>query len=449
MVETPTNPPGDTTQTHLNVGLARVDITPDSPIRMGGYGARTAPSEGIADPLAMKALAVADGTGSAAVLVTADLIGFDRDFTDAVRADIAEATGLAQGRLLLNASHTHAGPIFGTRYPSSWNLSPKESRAVEEYTEWLRQHIVDVVASALGDMRPGLVSWAGGTVSFMMNRRKFTPSGVQNAPNPKGYVDRSVPVMRVTELDGALRAVVFGASCHNTTVGGDNLRISSEYCGFAQRYVESRHGVHAAFVQGCGASSNPYPRGIYELARQHGETLGAEVCRVLKEESSQFLPVGATLRVASDSLYLPLQGQPSERTIAALHAGGSYYRGLAEKIQQMINNDFEWPEHYRSSASVWRFGDELTLVALPAEVVGDYVLQVERGIGPLGLWVIGYCNDYFGYLPTARVHREGGYEARDFITGYGYLSRGTEDVVIAKVRELAEQVGRSLPEDDR
>jgi hypothetical protein len=26
------------------------------------------------------------------------------------------------------------------------------------------------------------------------------------------------------------------------------------------------------------------------------------------------------------------------------------------------------------------------------------------------VWVSGYCNDMFGYIPTLRIQREGGYE---------------------------------------
>jgi len=95
--------------------------------------------------------------------------------------------------------------------------------------------------------------------------------------------------------------------------------------------------------------------------------------------------------------------------------------------------------------SVWQFGADLTLAILPGEVVGEYVPVVERAVGPMDLWPVGYSNDYFGYLPTRRVQEQGGYEARDFITGWGYLDRGTEDAVVKKLKELAAQVGRPVP----
>ena len=80
------------------------------------------------------------------------------------------------------------------------------------------------------------------------------------------------------------------------------------------------------------------------------------------------------------------------------------------------------------------------------EVVGGYAPLLEEASGALNLWVADYCADHFGYLPTARVVKQGGYEARDFITGFGYLDWTAEGAIIEKVRELAEQVGRSIGE---
>src|SRR5262249_11999329 len=45
-------------------GAAKTDITPKEPIWMAGYGARTHPSEGVRQPLFVKALALEDQTGA-------------------------------------------------------------------------------------------------------------------------------------------------------------------------------------------------------------------------------------------------------------------------------------------------------------------------------------------------------------------------------------------------
>ena len=427
------------------IGFGRADITPQEPIRMGGYGARLKPSQGVYDPLNAKAMAVEDSAGERAVIITTDLISVDADLGVVICEDIQKRTGLRRREILINSSHTHSGPIFGIRYLLSYNIEPEQLGPIKRYTEMLRGRMVEIVVAALADLRPARLSWGTGVASFAMNRRKPTPNGVINAPNPRGYADRSVPVLRVDDPEGRLRGVVFGYACHNTTLTGDNLMISSDYAGFAQRLVERENpGAQAMFLMGCGADANPYPRGRYDLAHQHGETLGAEVCRILHEKLE---PVRGPLRIEFDHVDMPLEPQPTPEHLEALRKSGSYYAQIADKVQQLIASGKPWATHYRSPIAVWQFGADLTLVRLSGEVVGDYIRLIEKEIGPLNLWIAAYCADYFGYLPSARVHKEGGYEAHDFITGFGYLDATAEGAVLLKVRELAKRAGRALPQN--
>jgi len=438
----------NTTGQQWHVGLAQVDITPEEPVRMGGYAGRTTPSQGVLDPLLAKAMVVEWSEGERGVIITTDLVGVDADFAAVVCDDIKKATGLERRQIIINYSHTHAGPIFGMRYLQCWEASNDELDVISRYNDLLRGRLVEAVEAALADLNPARLSWAAGAASFAMNRRKPTAKGVTNAPNPRGYVDRSVPVLRIADLAGRLRGVLFGYACHNTTLGGTNLMISSNYAGFAYRYVERQYpGAQAMFMQGCGADANPYPRGTYELCRHHGEALGVEVQRVLEEEAGEFQSIGGPLKIAFDQADLPLEPQPPAEELAKLRQSGSYYASVADRIQGLIDSGEPWATHYRTPVSVWQFGQELTLVRLSGEVVGGYVPLLEEAIGPLNLWVAGYCADYFGYLPTARVARQGGYEARDFITGFGYLDASAEETILGKVRQLAEQAGRPLPHD--
>ena len=68
------------------------------------------------------------------------------------------------------------------------------------------------------------------------------------------------------------------------------------------------------------------------------------------------------------------------------------------------------PSTYPCPVQVLRFGNELLLIALGGEPVVDYAVRLKTELaGPL-VWVAGYSNDMFGYLPTRRVQMEGGYE---------------------------------------
>ena len=164
------------------VGLAAVDITPDMPIRMGGYAARTAPSQGVHDRLWAKAMAIEDAEGSRGVLVASDLISVDAEFADTVFAQIARATGLGRDRVVINSSHTHGGPIFGIRYPRNYGLQGDELNVVAAYSADLRNRLTQLVEDALAGLRPARLAWnaVDGAASFAMNRRRYTPGGVRD-----------------------------------------------------------------------------------------------------------------------------------------------------------------------------------------------------------------------------------------------------------------------------
>ena len=59
------------------------------------------------------------------------------------------------------------------------------------------------------------------------------------------------------------------------------------------------------------------------------------------------------------------------------------------------------------------------------------------------LWVVAYCNDVFGYVPSVRVLREGGYEAGGamrFTRFPGPFAPSVEERIISKSHELVRRV---------
>lgn len=423
-------------------GLAAARITPEEPVFLAGYASRNKPSEGVAGHLYAKALALQDARGGRAVLVTADVIGFSAEVGEPICERIMEKTGLPRARVLLSASHTHTGPALGTD-PSIGGPGREEDRArTVAYTRRLQDRIVELAVEALGKLQPARLSWGWGVAHIPVNRREFTPRGVILGVNPRGPVDRTVPVLRVDDPTGRLRAVLFQCACHGTTATGQIYEVSGDYAGYAQEHVEAAHpGVQAMFMAGCGGDANPYPRGTLDLAREHGATLGREVCRVL---GGRLQPVRGPLRAEFARVPLPFEpSRSAEELRRAAQSAPGYQREVHRRRLEVLERGEKLPDHYPAPTAVWQFGSDLTLVALSGEVVVEYALRLERTLGPLGLWVAAYCNDVFGYVPSARILEEGGYETRGTYYGVpGIFSKDVEEVLVAAVRDLAEKAGR-------
>ncbi len=86
------------------------------------------------------------------------------------------------------------------------------------------------------------------------------------------------------------------------------------------------------------------------------------------------------------------------------------------------------------------------MLAMNGEVVANYSLRAKKEYGADGLIVAGYSNDIPCYIPSSRILKEGGYEARDAIlmgSLPGPLGDQTEETIFAGIKELMVAVGRA------
>ena len=410
-------------------GVAVADITPAPGIWMAGFAARTCAAEGVALPLHGKALALEDAAGRRAVVLTLDLLGVTSDMTDRIAAAVRGRHGLAREGLLVNASHTHSGPVTSDMLSIAYDLSPAQHALIRAYTADLERKAVDVIGRALEGLRPARLSFAEGRAEFAANRRvHFTPDGP---------VDHAVPVLRVEEMSDRPLAIVFGYACHNTTLQAGNCRLHGDYAGVAQAALERRHpGARAMFVAGCGGDANPKPRGTVELVERHGEALAEAVDRALRLAA----PVAGPLRLARGVVDLPFAPPPSRVELERrLQDEDVYVRRHARMMLDRLAEKGHLPAAQPAPVHAWRFGNSFTLVAIGGEVVVDYALRLKRDYPGQKLWVAGYSSDVFGYLPSERVLKEGGYEGGGAMIYYGRpgpFAPGVEELVHGEVRRL-------------
>src|SRR5258705_11267788 len=91
----------------LTVGVARIDITPDYPVRLHGYGGRRTNSPGGAQHLFAKALALGSGQGGPSILFTAFNLAVRGAVTDEVAARLKKRAKSSRAQAALWYSATH------------------------------------------------------------------------------------------------------------------------------------------------------------------------------------------------------------------------------------------------------------------------------------------------------------------------------------------------------
>ncbi|NLX54239.1 MAG: hypothetical protein GXY58_03915 [Planctomycetaceae bacterium] len=435
--------PPATAEPAWRVGVARVAITPDTPLWMAGYGSRTHEANDQYTELWVRTCALEDSAGARAVLVACDLVGIDRTLARAVCASLEQRCKLRRNEVALCFSHTHSGPVVGRNLePLHYRLlSAEQQQRVDAYAESLQQRILDCVDQALNDLQPCELVWGSGTATFAVNRRNNPEAQVPElraAGQLQGPSDHDVPVLAARRPDGSWKAVVLGYACHSTVL--DHYFWCGDYPGFAVAELETRvPGCTALFWAGCGADQNPLPRRTLPLAQEYGSQLAQAVGAVLADDG-QLQTLSATLRTAYQEVPLPLDEIPTrEQLEQAAQGSDRYQQARAAMALERLAAGTELPATYPYPVQVWVLGDQVQMVFLGGEVVVDYALRLKTELRGKQTWVAGYANDVMAYIPSRRVLAEGRYEGRDAMVYYGICgvwNPSVEQLIVDAVQTL-------------
>lgn len=407
----------------VDIGVAQVDITPDYPIRLSGYGGRRTESEGVTQRIWAKALAIDD-----AVLVTVENCGLPDELTEEIAMRLKQKSGIPRERFVIGFSHTHSAPCLTNAAPLifSTDIPPEHQETIDRYTRQLADWLEGVALAALADRQPGELAFTQGEIHFAKNRR-----------TEGGPVDRALPLLRATDVDGKLRAVWTSYACHCTTLGGDFNHICGDWAGYAQEAIQQNHpDVIALVTIGCGADANPSPRSKIEQAQRHGAAIAAEVNRLLE---GNFTPISNRITGQFERIALPFDTLPTLDEWKAKAEEGGPIGYHAQKQLERISRGEPLRTTLSYPIQVWTFGDDLAVIFLTGEVVVDYSLRLKREFDRKRIWVDGYSNAFPCYIPSKRILHEGGYEGGGAMVYFDQPTRfapEVEELIISTVHRL-------------
>jgi hypothetical protein len=443
-----------------NAGTAIVCITPDEPLWLAGYASRTAPARGKISELYAGALALKDQSGQRFVIASLDIIAITPTIATNVVEAVSSRHGLSRQQLLLTATHTHYGPEFRLDKQIFFNIPDEFGARLPAVANKLVAALVQAIDQALARLEPVRLLARTTTAGFAHNRRRHGMVG-GNA-STEDVVDHDVPVLDCIDASGNRKAIVFGYACHNTTIPPEDLRYCGDWAGFAKEQLQHANaGATALFIPGAGADQDPEPSGSVELSRQYGREIALAVQEALDAPGTE---ISGQIRAEMEEVPLALQPVTQDGLSKMLDSDDRPQRVKAEFLRDALGRGEKLITSYSAPVQVVRFGNVLLLVALSGEPVVNWAQKFKRELseaaslpascGSAGassslasplIWVAGYCNDMFGYLPTRRVQAEGGYEggrANLWSSIPTPFTGDVEDRITAAVRRLVERVSR-------
>jgi neutral ceramidase len=348
----------------LRAGIGTAIITPALPVYLAGYGDRREPANAVHDDLEARVL-VLEESGTRCCLVTCDLLAMSRDFSDPVRAAVADIAETDVEHVLTSCTHTHAGPSTLTGTDAiGWPVPAG-------YRELLVARAGEAARLAMDTRTPVAASWSSGQFAGDV------------AVNRRGY--DLAPRVETLVLDPLAVLVNFGI--HPTVSGPTNHTVATDWVGPFRRAVEARTQYRTVFLQGCQGDVNPSitsweqgdPRTWSAAVDGYADRLATEVSGLIAHAAPiACSPVGVRRRdirvPVGDTLLAQLAGGRPERAIELLD---------------------------------WRLGD-VRLVAVPGE--GFHGLQhTITEPGQDAFLLAGLAPDWHGYFPVpyAEGYEEG------------------------------------------
>ena len=434
----------------FRAGRAKVVITPPVGAVIGNsYGITV--STGVSSDVHAKAVVFELG-GVKAALVACDMISLHPPIVRKTREQVAARTGVAPERVILAATHCHAGP---QTYPLFLTLATPEARRLsEQYVEALPGLIAESVKLAEADLQPARISVGRGRedgISF--NRRfllrdgsvKMNP-GRRNAAivRPVGPIDPEVGVVYIESLQGAPLATIVNFALHVAIVGGN--RVSADYPHTLAQVLSRVKGdaMLTVFINGMSGNINHIdvqnPRqlsGEPEAARV-GSILAAAVLKAYRD-LQPVLPT--SLQAVSRPVPVATPPPPSAselenaRAVLKRHGQGASFPQVIQAWRLV-----DWAEY--SPKGVWEsevqaivFGRDLALVGYPGDSFVELGLMI-KGNSPFAFTFVTEQsgNGSISYVPNEKAFPEGSYEVDSARVAPG----GGEVLATAAVRLLTE-----------
>ena len=446
--------------TVLRVGFGKREITPPLGYPLvGQYYARFA--KGVLDPLFARA-AIFETDEVKSIVMTLDVCLLSKPLGTEIRERIAKAVGLPADAILINASHTHTGPLTGKDFASDTVATP-------EYLELLKERSVEACLDALCDLAPAKMFFAeteAKGISFIRRYRMKDGSTKTNPATqdpeidcPLGKPNEEVRFLKI-EREGGKDIYLVNFGTHPDTVSGEY--ISADWPGYVCSILESAIPESCCMLllgpQGDVNHYNAFapnrgfvgkrrvkddPKGVITHARYMARVIAGQVlsvCDRAKEIASdriRFDTVELKLPTNLDTSRLEEAKKVYEAYLVNYEKGGPTINlagGMsvpeAKRIIRMQNE----PEFYPYSAYVLRIG-EFVFAGLPGEPFTEIARRIYKGSPFENMILMCQTNASCGYIGTSTAYDEGGYE-----TLTSSYKKGVDNVMVEGMLSLLERV---------
>ena len=423
----------------LNVGFAKVDITPDYSVGLGGYSdAETRRSTAVSDRIYATCLAFTENEQTILVY-TVDTCAMDRSSAEYFRILISAGTGVPNTQIFIGATHSHSCPEKSGDYKV-------------ELTQWL----VQAGRKALVDRSAASVQATTSQLKGMNFVRHYkmadgTYAGSNFGDFSKkivGHATESDPQLVLVRFDRGDRKDVLMVNWQAHPDSTDQIgytSISASWIGPLRDELEKLSGMHVAYFTGASGNQNMSSKIWWENHGLSWKKYGKKMAKLANAALPQLKAVGssgiktshAMVDAAIDHSWDHMLAQADEvyelwktKGKAEGDALGRTYGFTSSYQARAIRSRASMPASTQMELNAFSIGG-VGFITGTYEMFSDQGLYVKEN-SPFDITFIITGNS--GYIPSKEA-----YEYRSYEADTGYYAPGTaEKLAEAYVRMLDE-----------
>lgn len=415
------------------VGFFEDDITGPIGFPMTGYMERTKVSQGINDRLFCRVICM-EFDSRKYVIISLDLCSVDRKFREKTCSLINNMTNIPEENVLISATHTHSG-MDG--FLLGWNFKIDKFPAVkfyrsrdlteEEATRVIRDFIAYKVAgcvyACLQNMHESSLSYHSADLLGVCTNRE----------EPSALFDSELIAIKFTAHDNTPLGCLLNYSCHPTVLGYDNYLYSADFVGYACEILKLSFGKNFVplYLSGaCAEVSTRFTRKnqTFQEAKRLGYMLGSKALFLLNSlgQEEELTEASSLVR----EVQLPLRKLPPyNEALALLNEAKKEYELLKDSGASPAELRVAWTKVDGILDVLGRIElgatngevlsiiqaikiNNIVIIGVPGELHSKIALTLKKYGSEIGkkVVVVGYANDYLGYIVPPEEYNKQNYE---------------------------------------
>ena len=398
----------------LEAGEGVVDITPPLGIELSGFHFHPGNERlitGIRQPPSTRALVLRLKAVETAI-VSMEICAVSRDFVKRVQAQVANQVGIPVENVRICVTHTHSMPTL--RYFRQWGEIPPKA-----YIDVLENSVVQAVELAKEDLAPadlyvGKARAAGGNFNRTSETWETDELFTETSTDEERWLDTMLHTLHFHRGEEKREFLWYHFSAHAVCYTDGNA--GPDWPGMVAEQVRSEDGLAPAFLQGHCGDVNPGGGSSSWLGDP--EKVSASIYAALHNALNHANRVKVSeIRISNTDIEVPFDIELLKAQLAKYEENPSQCVSGEWVDARFAQDWFEAAKRWDlqqtsciSPISVIQLG-EVGLLFHPAELYSYYGLDIRRDSPFENTLVVGYTDDFIGYLTDPNAYEAGEYAA--------------------------------------